>query len=376
MAKLIFKRFSVVLLFLVLSYAMLVTSAFADTGVVIAGYLFDYLNGLVDAGEVIATKYIDTIGDVATEVFELDKDNYKKFVDYSNSNYIPVVGSYISLATANYNTYQVLGDEVGYADVYVSMCSFYENGRQFSDSYAHYYKDSSGYHQDLYNFGDPTPVSTECRSSSRIYFYLRMKMNTKIECWDPSDVFYYTLEWSCSHWSTVLSSGDSLGSLTDWGIVVSHSPLDKPKLSPADVPDGYSVIIPKSASSFDELTYKPSSSSGSGGDTSADSSGDTPDSGGEVGDVKGYIILGGSVDVNLKVPDINVNVNVNSGTGNGSSYEMPDTEFFNEYLDDALEESSGIRRFIADFFGTLPGQITTLICIGLVISILLRIISR
>ena len=102
------------------------------------------------------------------------------------------------------------------------------------------------------------------------------------------------------------------------------------------------------------------------------------------GSINGNITVGGrvevggrvdvDVDVNVSVPDININVNGGSGTGN--SYEMPDITGFNDYFDDALDESSGIRKFIGDFFSTLPGQITGLICFGLVLSILCRIFAR
>ncbi len=75
--------------------------------------------------------------------------------------------------------------------------------------------------------------------------------------------------------------------------------------------------------------------------------------------------------------DVNVNVTVNNNIGGGGgSYDMPDTSFFDDYLDDALKESSGIRKFIADFFDSMPGQITKLICIGLVLAILCRLIGR
>ncbi len=80
---------------------------------------------------------------------------------------------------------------------------------------------------------------------------------------------------------------------------------------------------------------------------------------------------GGNGDVN-----VNVTVNNNIGGGGGGSYDMPDTSFFDDYLDDALKESSGIRKFIADFFDSMPGQITKLICIGLVLAILCRLIGR
>lgn len=80
---------------------------------------------------------------------------------------------------------------------------------------------------------------------------------------------------------------------------------------------------------------------------------------------------GGGGDVN-----VNVTVNNNIGGGGGGSYDMPDTSFFDDYLDDALEESTGIRKFIMDFFNSVPGQITKLICTGLVLAILCRLIGR
>lgn len=80
---------------------------------------------------------------------------------------------------------------------------------------------------------------------------------------------------------------------------------------------------------------------------------------------------GGGGDVN-----VNVTVNNNIGGGDGGSYDMPDTSFFDDYLDDALEESTGIRKFIKDFFNSVPGEITKLICTGLVLAILCRLIGR
>lgn len=88
--------------------------------------------------------------------------------------------------------------------------------------------------------------------------------------------------------------------------------------------------------------------------------------------------IGGSGSGNGGGGDVNVNVTVNNniGGGDGGSYDMPDTSFFDDYLDDALEESTGIRKFISDFFNSLPGQITKLICTGLVLAILCRLIGR
>ena len=96
------------------------------------------------------------------------------------------------------------------------------------------------------------------------------------------------------------------------------------------------------------------------------------------GGTSGNVTVSGQIDVSGTVSvDVNVDVNLNGGAGGGGNhYEMPDTSFFDDYLDDALEESTGIRRFIADFFDSMPGQITKLIGIGLVLAILCRLIGR
>lgn len=139
------------------------------------------------------------------------------------------------------------------------------------------------------------------------------------------------------------------------------------------LPSGGDVYIPKGSTSFADTFYKvgddfydiegnPISDpfTSNGGNTSDNTSGSHG----------GDVTVGGKIDVDGKV-DVNVNIN-----GNGNIYDMPDTGFFESYLDDALEESSGIRKFIGDFFGSLPGQITQLICLSIVIAILCRIIGR
>lgn len=155
---------------------------------------------------------------------------------------------------------------------------------------------------------------------------------------------------------------------------VFECPFDDPSVftpPTSSIPSGGDVYIPSGSSSFSDFFYKVdddfydiegnpiSDPFVSGGDSSSGSHG-------------GKLEIDGKLDVN--VSDINVNVNI--GKGDGNSYEMPDTGFFESYLDDALEESSGIRKFIGDFFGTLPGQITQLICLAIVIAILCRIIGR
>lgn len=97
---------------------------------------------------------------------------------------------------------------------------------------------------------------------------------------------------------------------------------------------------------------------------------------GNSGGVGGNVTVGGQIDFGGKV-DVDVNVNINGGVnGNGNSYEMPDTAFVDDWLDAALDESTGIRKFIKDFFSCLPSSISGLLCIGLTLSILLRIIKR
>lgn len=153
---------------------------------------------------------------------------------------------------------------------------------------------------------------------------------------------------------------------------VFECPLDDPSVfTPpvSAVPPGADVYIPKGSTSFATAFYKDDDGyydieGNPIEDPFASTGGNTSGSHG------GKLEIDGKLDVN--VSDINVNVNI----GKGNSYDMPDTGFFESYLDDALDESTGIRKFIGDFFKTLPGQITSLICLALVIAILLRIIGR
>lgn len=94
-------------------------------------------------------------------------------------------------------------------------------------------------------------------------------------------------------------------------------------------------------------------------------------SGGNVGGaVGGNITVGGQVDVGGKV-DINVNVN-----GNGNDYSMPDTSGMNDYLENALDESSGVRKFLNDFFDFLPPPILILMGTALTCAIIARLLGR
>ena len=110
--------------------------------------------------------------------------------------------------------------------------------------------------------------------------------------------------------------------------------------------------------------------------------------GGDV-NVSGDINVGGRVDVGGKV-EVDVNVNVTGGLTGGAGgsggttggysavgdYELPDMSPLDGYLDNALEETSGIRKFFAMFFGFLPAEIVMLLGIGLTVVILARIFGR
>lgn len=88
------------------------------------------------------------------------------------------------------------------------------------------------------------------------------------------------------------------------------------------------------------------------------------------GTVGGNITVGGQVDVGGKV-DINVNVN-----GNGDNYSMPDTSGMNDYLESALDDSSGFRKFLKVFFDFLPPPILVLLGTALTCAIIARLCGR
>lgn len=99
----------------------------------------------------------------------------------------------------------------------------------------------------------------------------------------------------------------------------------------------------------------------SGGNTSGGNGGGT---------VGGNITVGGQVDVGGKV-DINVNLN-----GNGDNYSMPDTSGMNDYLESALDDSSGVRKFLKEFFDFLPPPILILLGTALTCAIIARLFGR
>lgn len=101
------------------------------------------------------------------------------------------------------------------------------------------------------------------------------------------------------------------------------------------------------------------------------------------GDVKvdGTVTVSGGVDINVSVPDINVNVNVSGGVGvggngGGVNASLPDMSPVDEYLESAADDSSGFRRFLADFFSFLPNDIILLLGIAISVAIVCRLLGR
>lgn len=177
----------------------------------------------------------------------------------------------------------------------------------------------------------------------------------------------------------VHDSSCSFGGQCDIGYIASATPLsliydiDTTKIPEnyyitvsGDTIYDYSITNPETGQKDTIQNFITNNYTFNNGDTNIDT-GDHNTSIGGSGSGNG----GGGGDVN-----VNVTVNNNIGGGGGGSYDMPDTSFFDDYLDDALEESTGIRKFIKDFFNSVPGEITKLICTGLVLAILCRLIGR
>lgn len=387
MEKVILNRVLAVLLCISVVFCSLSVPAFAAAGAAI-DIIMDILIGVAE--DAAADFVYDTVkGDFGygeQEYYRMDGDNYAKFVDAAGSSPVPKSGKQVSTFSTYGHLIKLFSPDMGYDDWYVQPYVV-SNGHTFvSTNYHHYYYNGDYLASEYYCYTDTYSSADKISENSNLGAYKFILLEgyglpfrfclyycnsiTDFNKWNGYPVLYS----SGSYENTVCISGNGAfnkNNITDYGYYMSRSGFESAAVSPSSVPSGSSVLIPRNASSFSELTVMPDSEIDSviNGDSVPDNSDSSVN-----GVVKGDIIVSGEVDVNISVPDININVNGNSGTG--SSYEMPDTGFFESYLDEALEESSGIRRFIADFFGTLPGQITTLICIALVFAILMRIIGR
>lgn len=95
------------------------------------------------------------------------------------------------------------------------------------------------------------------------------------------------------------------------------------------------------------------------------------------GSVDGSITVDGRVDVGGTVSvDVNVNVNGGAASVGGVDYGDINTDPLDDYLNTALDDSSGIRQFMGDFFGFMPAELVVLLGIGLTFVIIGRIMGR
>ena len=309
------------------------------------------------------------------------KDNYEKVVSAAVSTPIPKNGQMVSTKDTTDNLLRLYCPDWGYADwycqpyvvsggnlfIYTSYFRlFYSDNKLCRECYTY----SSSYSSaDLVwsnkDFSNYQFLYIEGYISSPYYFYYRLRSANDVTQFNSykSQIISYSYG-DLRQFVGLSSSSFDSDNITDFGYYISRTPFYTNAVDPSSIPDNGSVIVPRNASSFGDLRV------GTVG-------GSPDDNNGGNGSMNGNITVGGKIDVNVSVPDININVNGNGGNGgNGNSYSMPDTDFFESYLDNALEESTGIRKFIGDFFNTLPGQITELICLSIVIAILCRILGR
>lgn len=168
--------------------------------------------------------------------------------------------------------------------------------------------------------------------------------------------------------------------ISDYGLLFSNSPFSTTyTFDITRLPENATVTI------SGDSVYDYSITDNSTGDTSTiynyvtnnynypQSSGDNTSGGGNGGgNIGGNIIVGGQVDVGGKV-EIDVNIN---GGGNGGNYSMPDTSDMDDFLENALDDSSGFRKFLKDFFDFLPPPILALLGTALTCAIIARLLGR
>lgn len=222
---------------------------------------------------------------------------------------------------------------------------------------------------------------------------LRYHKSGDLSSWVKSNLYnHFCYSYSNHDGSCIYGSLDDIGYYySNTPIMFSYSNIDTSKIPDSyyitvngDTIYDYSITNPDTGQSstineyitnnYTYITNNNPSGDGSGSGTT----GGNVTVGGNIG-VNGSVNVGGEVNVGVDVSPIDINVNVSGNGGAGESapnLEAPDTSIFDGYLNSALDETTGIRKFIADFFGGLPGEITTLVCIGLVLAILCRLLGR
>ncbi len=390
--KKICNRVLAVLLCISVFCTTFVTTAFAGAAELIGGVIAGFLENLLTD-----ITYNTVVGDFfnegqESEYIEMDKDNYKKFADNSQNYNIPINGDYVSVVNTD-GVYKLMSPFLGYPDYYISMYRSYSNTIQIAPAYMHFYKSGTTFFSKIYYVG--SSKTSELKSfdyssfsDTSVFDYISCKMLTNgsmatLSFYSTSsldgfnrNIFQKTLPssftWSFSDFFNVSGVAPS-GSALDYGLIVSHTPLSDPFLDPADVPEGSKVLIPKNANSFSELrTFSNTPSD--------DTPGGTPSGGGGLNGDNGYIVLGGTIDVNLVVPDINVNVNVNHGNSSEDPNDYIDPGEVDTNLDTYLqhipEVSKNFIDYLKDFFEWLPPPVFGILMLGLIVAVWCRLAGR
>ena len=177
-----------------------------------------------------------------------------------------------------------------------------------------------------------------------------------------------------------------VGELTkDFGFFVSTSPIQMlgfaADIDTQKIPDNYYITV-EGDTIYDYTITDPATGQGDTINNYVTNNYTfVTDPGGESsgGSVDGNVTVGGQIDVSGSV-DVGVDVNVNINGGAGGTGSLPDvnvdTNPLDNYLNSAIEDSSGIRQFFGSFFDFVPPEILVLLGIGLTFVIMGRILGR
>lgn len=281
--------------------------------------------------------------------------------DKSSEKYTPAFGtmSSINLGLSVSGSIAHLSPSFNF---YSNSLNAYKNSPRFDSIYP-------------FNSALPSDLASDFFSLNPNYFLLSTDTSFVYSDRDVGSFFGY--QRTLTDYQAALSSyGKIDNGFCDYGILISREPFtttymfditrlpsDSTVTLKGDTVYDYSITDNSTGNTstiYNYVTNDYTYPENSGNDTSGSVSGG------------GNITVGGKVDVGGKV-EIDVNLH---GGGNGVSYDMPDLSPIDDYLNSALDESSGVRSFLAEFFSFLPPQILTLLGIGLTVVILSRILGR
>lgn len=212
--------------------------------------------------------------------------------------------------------------------------------------------------------------------------------------YDPNDLEFFGMNFksssglTTSHPGGIFSfasgyTGPAADLTKDFGFFVSKSPFGMggfaADIDTQRIPDNYYITV-GGDTIYDYTITNPSTGQGDTINNYVTNNYtfiDSGDGGGSGGSVGGNVTVGGQIDVSGSV-DVDVNVNINGGAGGTGS--LPDVDVdtnpLDEYLTSAIDDSSGVRKFIGIFFDFCPPEILVLLGIGLTFVIMGRILGR